>query len=83
MTLKTQQFVEKMLMRAEYEFDDSVKEWSGWIRGFPGIYAQDKDIEGVRQELAETLEEYLFLSFQKKKPVRGFDIKIPSYAKAH
>jgi len=80
MTLKTQQFIEKELVNAEYVFDDSVKEWSGWIRGFPGIYAQAKDIEGVRQELAETLEEFLFLSFQKKQPVKGFDIKILSHA---
>lgn len=83
MTLRTQQFVEKMLSHAEYEFDGSVKEWAGWIKGFPGIYAQAKDVETLRQELAEMLEEYLFLSFQQKKSVKGFDMKILSHAKAY
>lgn len=83
MTLRTQQFVEKMLTRAEYEFDDSVKEWAGWIKGFPGIYAQARNIETLRRELAEMIEEYLFLSFQQKKPVKGFDIRILSHAKTN
>ncbi len=40
MELKTQQFIEKALLRAEYKFDASVKQWVGWVKGFPGIYAQ-------------------------------------------
>ncbi len=81
MILRTQQFVEKNLSKAEYKFDESVKEWSGWIKGFPGIYAQGKDIENVRIQLAEVLEEYLFASFQEKKKVKGFAIKMHSHAK--
>ncbi len=82
MVLRTQQFIEKMLAKAEYRFDGSVKEWAGWIKGLPGIYAQAKDLEGARNQLAEILEEYLFASFQEKKKIKGFDIKIRSYAKA-
>jgi len=42
MVSKTQQFIEKTLLTAEYEFDDEVKEWAGWISELPGIYAQKK-----------------------------------------
>jgi len=83
MMLRTQQFIEKMLLKAEYKFDESVKEWAGWIKDMPGIYAQAKDLENARNQLAEILEEYLFASFQEKKRIRGFEIKIHSYAKAH
>ena len=82
MILKTQQFVEKALERAEYQYDKSVKAWSGWINGFRGVYAQGESIEDVRQELAEVLEEFLFLSFQKRQKVSGFALKISQYAKA-
>lgn len=83
MTSKTQQFIEKMLQRAEYKFDESVKEWAGWINGAPGIYAQGKQIENVRQELAEMLEEYLFVSVLEGQRVKGFDINIYTHAKTH
>jgi len=83
MTLKTQQFIEKMLLRAEYNFDESVGEWVGWVKSFPGVYAQGQDVESVRQELAEMIEEYLFVSFQEKKQVPGFSLKLHSHAKAY
>lgn len=82
MELKTQQFVEKALSKAEYKFDGSVKQWVGWIKGFPGIYAQEKNLESVRQTLAEMLEEFLFASFQQKRKVSGFNIKTNLYVKA-
>ncbi|OGF63464.1 hypothetical protein A2926_00885 [Candidatus Giovannonibacteria bacterium RIFCSPLOWO2_01_FULL_44_40] len=83
MTLRTQQFIEKMLGQAEYKLDDSIGEWIGWVDGFPGVYAQGEDVETVRQQLAEVLEEYLFLSFQKKQEVPGFELKILHHAEAN
>lgn len=82
MELKTQQFIEKALSRAEYKFDESVNQWAGWVKGFPGIYAQGKNIENVRQIIAEMLEEYLFASFQKQRKIPGFNLKTNIYAKA-
>jgi len=81
--LKTQQFIENKLLAAEYKFDESVKEWVGWIENFPGIYAQGKTIELVRNELAETLEEYLFISIQEGKEFQRFGIKSYVHAKNH
>lgn len=84
MTFKIQQFVEDKLLNAEYEFDKSVGQWAGWIKGFPGVYAQGNSIELARRELAEVLEEYVLVSLQEKKKVKGFNIKLlQNYAPAN
>jgi len=81
MKLQVQDFVEKHLSRAHYEFDDSVKSFAAWIEGFPGVYAQGKTIEEARGELGEILEEYLLVSIQEKRKVKGFTF--PEHALAH
>jgi len=84
MKVKIQQFVEDKLEHAEYAFDEGVKQWAGWIKGFPGVYSQGKSIEGVRRELAEMMEEYILTTLQKKKKIKGLNIKpILHYAKAN
>ena len=72
MVSKTQQFIEKTLLTAEYEFDDEVKEWAGWISELPGIYAQKKTLEETRKKLAEILEEYLLINLRERKTIKGF-----------
>ena len=84
MGLKIQQFVEDKLLNAKYEFDETVGQWAGWIKGFPGVYAQADSIELARTELAEVLEEYVLVSLQEKRKVRGLNIKlVQNYAHAH
>jgi predicted RNase H-like HicB family nuclease len=83
MRLRVQEFIEKKLGKAEYEFDKSVKEWAGWIKGLPGIYAQASSIEEARNQLAEMLEEYLLISVQEKKRLKDFDIVPKVYAKSY
>lgn len=80
MNLKVQNFVEKNLSHARYEYDRGVKSWAGWIEGFPGVYAQGKTIEAARDELGEILEEFLLISLQEKRKVKGFTL--PHYALA-
>mgnify|MGYP001571294607 CR=1 FL=1 len=80
MKLKVQNFVEKNLSNARYEYDRGVKSWAGWIEGLPGVYAQGKTIEAARDELGEILEEYLLINLQEKKKVKGF--ALPNYALA-
>lgn len=72
MRLSLQSFIEKVIVRAHYEYDDSVKRWTAWIEGFPGVYAQGKRVEEVRQELASVLEEYIFLGVREGKRIPGF-----------
>ncbi len=82
MKLSFQEFVEKVLSRARYEYDDSVKQWAAWVEGFPGIYAQGKKIEEVRQDLASTIEEYVLISIREGKKVPGFALPRKAHAKA-
>lgn len=82
MKLLFSEFIEKAISRARYEYDASVKQWAAWIEGFPGVYAQGKRVEDVRQELASALEEYLLLRIREGKRVRGFGIPKRLYAKA-
>jgi len=74
MKTSVQKYIEKMLERANYEYDDSVKMWIGSITGVRGVYAQGKSVEEVRQELSEILEENLLLAIQDKKKISGFSM---------
>ena len=74
---RLQKFIEDRLLSAEYEYDVSVKQWVGWLPRFYGVYSQGKTVEIVRNELAEILEEQIFLSVKDRKPVRGFSLRLP------
>ncbi|MFA6006573.1 MAG: hypothetical protein WC764_02490 [Candidatus Paceibacterota bacterium] len=65
MKLLTQQYVENRLAQAAYEYDKAVKAWVGWIDSVPGVIAQAKTLEGVRNDLAEILEERLIASLRQ------------------
>lgn len=75
------QFIEKMLGRAVYEYDDTVNRWAGWIRGFPGVYAQGRSVEETRSDLASALEDYVLISLREGEPVPG--LRIPQKRKAY
>ena len=77
-------FIEKMLGRATYEYDDTVRRWAAWIKGVPGVYAQGRNVEETRSDLASCLEEYLVVSLQEGAVVSGFKMpKKKIRAKAH
>lgn len=82
MKLSLQAFIEKVISRAHYEYDDSVRRWVAWVEGFPGVYAQGKSVEGVRQDLVSTLEEHILLSIKEGRQVPGFLFSGKSYVKA-
>lgn len=64
MKLLTQQYVENRLAQAAYEYDKTIKFWVGWIDSVPGVVAQAPTLEGVRNDLAEILEERLLTSLR-------------------
>ncbi|MBU1089835.1 type II toxin-antitoxin system HicB family antitoxin [Patescibacteria group bacterium] len=74
MKLRLQQFIENKLSKAHYEFDESVGQWAGWIEDVPGIYAQAKNIEMVRKELSEILEEWVLFGLRDNQKLKGFDL---------
>ena len=73
---RLQKFIEDQLLLAEYKYDESVKQWTGWLPRFQGVYSQGKNIEIVRNELAEILEEQIFISVKDRKPIKGFSLKL-------
>ena len=68
------QYIQKLLHKAHYEYDPSVKDWVGWIEGYPGVYAQGKMVEDVRAELASILEDFVVLNLREDKRIPGFPI---------
>ena len=72
---RLQKFIENQLLVAEYKYDESVKQLTGWLPRFRGVYSQGENVEVVRNELAEILEEQIFLSVKDRKPVRGFSLR--------
>lgn len=82
MKLSLQAFIEKIISRAHYEYDDSIRQWAAWIEGFPGVYAQGKSVEGTRQDLVSTLEEHILLSIKEGRRIPGFVFSGKSNAKA-
>ena len=74
MKLRLQQFIEDKLLNAHYEFDESVNQWAGWIEGIDGVYSQAKNIETVRQELTEILEEWVLFGLRDHQKIKGLNL---------
>ncbi len=74
MELTFAQYIEKLLQRARYEYDPSVKSWAGWIESYPGVYAQAETVEEVRADLISVLEGFLIMDLQEGKRIPGVSI---------
>ncbi len=84
MNLYMMNYIESMLRRANYEFDEQTKSWCASIDALPGAYAQADTIEDVRAELAEVIEEYVLISLQAGHPLPEFkDFRKPAEVAAH
>lgn len=55
-------YIEHMLTQASYEYDPATKSWCGWVEVLPGAYAQAATVEDVRNQLAEVIEEFVFVT---------------------
>ncbi len=66
------QYVEKQLKRAKYEFDRETKSWCAWVPTLPGVYAQADTVEDVREQLAEGVEDYIFVKLKSGNPLPQF-----------
>ena len=81
MKLYITHYVENLLSRAEYEYDEKTRSWCASVKDLPCAYAQADSVEEVRQQLAEVIEDYILISLQEKLPLPGF--KKPSLNKIH
>ena len=55
-------YINGMLKKANYEYDSATNSWCGSVDELPGVYAQANTLEEARAELAEVIEEYVFVS---------------------
>jgi predicted RNase H-like HicB family nuclease len=65
-------YINKMLKMTDYEYDSATNSWCASVDQLPGVYAQADTIEDVRSELAEVIEEYVFVSLQEGHPLPEF-----------
>ena len=69
------EFLVKKLKSARYKIleDDT---YFGEIPGVRGVWANAKNLEDCRRELAEVLEDWLFLKIRNKENIPGFSIRV-------
>ena len=69
------EFLVKKLKSSRYKIleDDT---YFGEIPGVRGVWANAKNLEDCRRELAEVLEDWLFLKIRNIESVPGFSVKV-------
>ncbi len=72
MELYTVNYISKLLKKASYEYDPSTESWCASVDELTGTYDQADTVEDVRSELAEVIEEYIFVSLQEGHPLPEF-----------
>jgi predicted RNase H-like HicB family nuclease len=63
------EYIQAAMHQAHYEFLPNDKIYYGEIAGFDGVYASNENLEDCREELRQTLEDWLLLSIHKNLPV--------------
>jgi len=78
-------YTKAALRHAHYELLNDDQSFYGEIEGFDGVCANAKTLEDCREQLAEVLEEWVFLRIHKNLPlpaVDGIALKISAVAVA-
>lgn len=65
MKLFLHSYIEKFLKKAIYEYDKHTRSWCASVEELPGTYAQADTIEEVRNQLAEVIEDYIYVSLHQ------------------
>ena len=66
-------YIEKLLKKADYEYDKETKSWCASIDKLPGAYAQGDTVEEARQELTEVIEDYIIESLKENQKLPNFN----------
>ena len=64
------QYIEAAMRRARYEILPDNEGFYGEIPGFQGVWANAETLEDCRNELAEVLEEWIFLHLPDNTPLQ-------------
>lgn len=62
-------YLQAAMEEAHYEILDDDCSFVGTIPGFQGVYANAPTLEACRNELAEVLEEWIFLRISRGLPI--------------
>lgn len=63
------QYIKAALQQAKYKILDDDDSFYGEIPGFQGVWANAETLEDCRDELAEVLEEWIFLHLADNTPL--------------
>jgi len=63
------QYIQAAMRQAKYEILSDDGSFYGEIPGFQGVWANAETLEGCREELAEVLEEWIFLHLSDNTPL--------------
>ena len=63
------EYIKAALKNAKYEILEDDGSFYGEIPGFQGVYSNAKTLEDCRDELAEVLEEWIFLHLADNTPL--------------
>ncbi len=63
------QYIQAAMRQAKYEILSDDGSFYGEIPGFQGVYANAETLEDCREELAEVLEEWIFLHLSDNTPL--------------
>jgi predicted RNase H-like HicB family nuclease len=66
------EYINEGLKRAKYELIDDEEPFYGEIPEFKGVWATGRTLEECRENLKETLEEWIILSFNQSVLVESF-----------
>ncbi len=72
MKLFINSYIEKLLKRANYEYDEKTKSWCASVDKLPGAYAQADTVEEVRDQLTEVIEDYILVSIAERQKLPDF-----------
>ncbi len=73
------EYIDEALKKAKYEIINDEEPYYGEIPEIKGVWATGKSLEECRQQLRETLDEWLILSFKKNLPIpdiNGIDLNL-------
>ena len=79
------QYIQEALRQAEYEILADDKSFYGEIPGFQGVWSNAATLEDCRNELAEVLEEWIFLHISDNTPlpvVNGLKLSVERISEA-
>ncbi len=79
------QYIQASLRKAKYEILEDDGTFYGEIPGFQGVWANAETLEDCRDELAEVLEEWIFLHLSDNTPlpvVNGLKLSVEKVPEA-